>query len=265
MRIGLIGEGIIGGALSRWIRKHTDNEVRVYDLHKGIDESFEGVQAIFICLPAPTTGSRDQDLQAIRHALNKYKEHEVPFFVRSTVLPGTCDRLTLINGKPVIAMPEFLTERQADEGFEAHDIICGSVSFDHGGSITGLLNQAFPGKRIIALTNREAELVKYAHNCFGAMKVHYFNIIHKISEKLGADYPKVVEAAMMTGFIEKTHTQVPGPDGKFGYGGKCLPKDLKSFIGLLSQYQVPNSFLRRVEAENELLRTFEDTVKECTI
>ena len=33
----------------------------------------------------------------------------------------------------------------------------------------------------------------------------------------------------MSGYINDTHTQVPGPDGKFGYGGKCFPKDIEAF------------------------------------
>ena len=37
----------------------------------------------------------------------------------------------------------------------------------------------------------------------------------------------------MSGYINATHTNVPGPDGKFGYGGKCFPKDVKAFINIL--------------------------------
>src|SRR6185503_5957212 len=93
-------------------------------------------------------------------------------------------------------------------------------------------------------------------NCFGAVKINYFNAIYSLCKKMGANYYNVLAGAMTPGFIEVTHTQVPGPDGRFGFGGHCLPKDLTAFIGCLADHQVMNASLRRIEAENKLNRDF---------
>ena len=75
----------------------------------------------------------------------------------------------------------------------------------------------------------EAELTKYMHNVFGAYKVTYFNACREYCEQMGADWRKVHTGVLLSGYINDTHTYVPGPDGKFGYGGKCFPKDVNAF------------------------------------
>jgi UDP-glucose 6-dehydrogenase len=248
--IGVVGQGIVGGALVRWLRGMTQHEVRVFDGPKKITDSFDGVDAVFLCLPVPTLPSRQQDLSLLKETIMKYKNLDVPFFVKSTVLPGTSDQLSRLTHKTVVAMPEFLTERHADRDFDAHDVLCGSpVGFEKR-----LVQEIFLGKKVIFVSNVEAEIAKYGHNCFGALKVHYFNIMFHLAKKHGAHYGNVLAGMLLTKFIESHHTQVPGPDGRLGYGGKCFPKDLRAFIGHLSSMQVPASSLRRIEVENDFFR-----------
>ena len=78
----------------------------------------------------------------------------------------------------------------------------------------------------------EAEITKYAHNVFGAYKVTYFNAVKEYCERMGADWAKVHTGCLLSGYINDTHTYVPGPDGKCGYGGKCFPKDVNAFVKL---------------------------------
>ena len=79
------------------------------------------------------------------------------------------------------------------------------------------------------MTPFEAELTKYMHNVFGAYKVTYFNACREYCEQMGADWRKVHTGMLLSGYINDTHTYVPGPDGKYGYGGKCFPKDVNAF------------------------------------
>lgn len=67
------------------------------------------------------------------------------------------------------------------------------------------------------MTPLEAELTKYMHNVFGAYKVTYFNACREYCEQMGADWRKVHTDVLLSGYINDTHTYVPGPDGKFGY------------------------------------------------
>jgi UDPglucose 6-dehydrogenase len=48
-------------------------------------------------------------------------------------------------------------------------------------------------------------------------------------EKRGGDWAEVQTGTLLSGYINDMHTYVPGPDGKFGYGGKCFPKDVNAF------------------------------------
>lgn len=90
------------------------------------------------------------------------------------------------------------------------------------------LKRIFPGKPYVIMSSEEAELAKYAHNVFGALKVTYFNCVYDICTRRGLDYSNVLKGVMSSGYINKVHTAVPGPDGMFGYGGKCFPKDVKA-------------------------------------
>lgn len=92
-----------------------------------------------------------------------------------------------------------------------------------------LLKKLFPGKKHIDMSSEEAEMVKYAHNVFGALKVTYFNCIYDLCQRRALDYEKVREGVLGSTYINAPHTQVPGPDGRYGIGGKCFPKDVRAF------------------------------------
>ena len=63
----------------------------------------------------------------------------------------------------------------------------------------------------------------------------YFNIIHDLCLEMGLEFNAVKEGAFLTGFIEREHTMVPGPDGKLGYGGKCFPVNMASMRSFLTK------------------------------
>lgn len=221
MRIGIIGCGVVGGTLIEWLKAHTKHDLRLVDPPKGYEASLTGCDYVFVSVPVPASG-RGQDTTLLEDAIDRaHKANCANIFVRSTVLPGTNDYFG------TIAMPEFLTERRAYEDFCTLPILVGGefreLNFD----------EVFPDKTIIKMSNKEAELAKLAHNCFGAFKVTYFNIIEELSRKLGAKYPNVLGGAMLTEFIEPTHTLVPGPDGLRGYGGKCFPENVDAMTRFL--------------------------------
>lgn len=220
MIVGIIGVGVVGGTLKRWFEKHTSHDIRCLDPKKAMTDCFEGCEAIFISVPVEN-GERGQDLTTMIAAVEIARQYTDNIFIRSTVLPGTADKLKCI------AMPEFLTERMAFEEMERLPILVGKCD-------ANLLDYLFPKKQKIVVSNSEAELAKFTHNCFGAMKVTYFNVINALCERLGADYDRVKHAAFLTGFIEPTHTQVPGPDGYYGFGGKCFPANIDAFKKFLA-------------------------------
>ena len=58
--------------------------------------------------------------------------------------------------------------------------------------------------------------------------------------------------------IGQSHYQVPGPDGKLGFGGHCLPKDLSALIFLAMNLDTETNVLNAVEETNDVVRKNRD-------
>lgn len=238
INVGIIGCGFIGGALRQWLQEHNPSvKVFISDPPKGFNDNMADCDVIFVSIHIPTETNGTQDLTLLKSILQKLPNK--PIFIRTTVLPGTCDALSQEFHKPIYFMPEFLTERTAYADFCVQPMIfCGEEK---------LLSSIFTGKKYVTMTSLEAEITKYAHNIFGAVKVTYFNGIYDICKNLNLNYERVRQGCMLSGYINDMHTFVPGPDGKLGYGGKCFPKDVNAFKEYMKQY--PLSKMLDVVAE----------------
>lgn len=239
--VGIIGCGFVGGALKAWLEENNkDAVVRVSDPPKGYNDDLSDIDIAFLQIHVPTEDDGTQDLTLMKELIRKLPQ--VPVFVRTTILPGTSAMLSRETGHQVYYMPEFLTERTHIEDFKKQTMVF-PVGEPMGESKSGveveqrkraldLLIKVFPGKKFAVMSSLEAEITKYSHNVFGAYKVTYFNAVKEYCEKMGADWAKVHTGCLLSGYINDTHTYVPGPDGKCGYGGKCFPKDVNAFAKL---------------------------------
>lgn len=220
INVGIIGCGFVGGALKDWLEHNNpDCKIFISDPPKGYNDDLSSIDVAFLQIHVPTEEDGTQDLRLMKEIIGKLPD--VPVFVRTTILPGTSETLSKETGHRVYYLPEFLTERTFIEDFRTQPMI-----------FTGeyeLLERIFKGKKFITMTPLEAELTKYMHNVFGAYKVTYFNACREYCEQQGVDWETVHKGMLLSGYINDTHTYVPGPDGKFGYGGKCFPKDVNAF------------------------------------
>lgn len=219
IKIGIIGCGFVGGALKHWLENHTDCKLFISDPPKGYNDSLSDIDVAFLQIHVKTEEDGTQNLDIMKEIISKLPH--VPVFVRTTILPGTSELLSKETNHEVFYMPEFLTERTYIEDFE-HQPMIFTGYYD-------LLEKIFVGKKHVNMTPLEAELTKYMHNVFGAYKVTYFNACKEYCEQLGVNWNNVHDAMLLSGYINDTHTYVPGPDGKCGYGGKCFPKDVNAF------------------------------------
>jgi nucleotide sugar dehydrogenase len=223
MKLGIIGLGFVGGTLKKWLENETQHELLLSDTAKGYDDDIFKSDAIFICVPVPTKENDCQDYSIFEDVCQNLPD--VPIFIRSTVLPGTCTYLGDKFNRQICALPEFLREKTVLNDFYKLPIICGS----HSQFIKIILEEIFSDKHIIIMSNEEAEMCKYTHNCFLAMKVTFFNMIYSKCQQQDINYQSIVNGLVSLGSIKQNHTQVPGNDGKFGYGGTCFPKDMRAF------------------------------------
>ena len=244
LSVGIVGCGFVGGALKQWLEEHNPQVgIRVSDPPKGFNDDLSTVDIVFVCIHIPTERDGSQNVVSLREIIQVLPDK--PIFVRTTILPGTSEALSRETGHRVYFMPEFLTERTAYSDFCSQPMVFVSES--------NLLQQIFVGKQFIEMSSFEAEICKYAHNVFGALKVTYFNGVYDYCRKNNADYDHVLSGILLSGYINSVHTAVPGPDGKLGYGGKCFPKDVNALTKMTVGYPL-NSLLAPLQPLNVVFR-----------
>tara|TARA_Y100000590_G_scaffold191700_1_gene218043 strand:- start:2497 stop:3351 length:855 start_codon:yes stop_codon:yes gene_type:complete len=242
MKIGIIGKGFVGSAVQFGFSPNTgcDAEVWVYDKdpeksQHSLEEVLENSDFIFISLPTPSNNDGSINLDIIDEVLNDINEinkNNNIILLRSTMIPGSSkkfqEKYPQLN---IVFNPEFLTERSAKFDFinQSRFIVGGNP--EHVSKVADMYRWRF-GKSIpIIETNYEtAELIKYMNNCFLATKVSFMNEMKLVSDSCGADWELAVEGFIRDGRIGHSHINVPGHDGKLGFGGSCFPKDIQAMI-----------------------------------
>lgn len=256
-RIGVIGHGVVGGAVARGFTE-LGMKVYVYDKFKpefAYTNHIFATDAIFICVPTPTDQNWRQDLSALDETLEMLRDrsYEGVIVVKSTVLPGTTQRLADKYGlRRVVHNPEFLTAARPFEDFmEQPEVLIGGVDGDAGYLVVEIYSDAGFPNIIYAPSPTYTEMAKYMHNLFLSTKVSFCNEMYDICEKLEIKYDQVAMLACSMGGIGHGHTKVPGPDGRRGYGGMCFPKDTKAFLTFANDMTVPMEVLKAtIEGNN---------------
>ena len=116
----------------------------------------------------------------------------------------------------------------------------------------------FPNTTIIITESKQAELIKYITNSFLACKVSFANEMYELCSALDLDYDKIVEYATLDKRLGNSHWAVPGPDGDFGFGGHCFPKDLSAIIKMTNDFGIVNNVLESVKKTNDKVRKKRD-------
>ena len=180
--------------------------------------------------------------------------------LRSTIVPGTTDEIKNLHpNMRIVFNPEFLTQRSANLDFiNQSRFIFGGASSDTK-PVIELYKQRFGQTiRIIDTDYKSAELIKYMCNTFFATKVGFLNEIYQIAKKLDLDWELILEGFVSDGRIGHSHIQVPGPDGKFGFGGACFPKDVNALINYADTIGISLNTLKGAWETNLLVRPERD-------
>ena len=241
-KIGIIGRGFVGTAVefgfsaqcgcNAIIKSFDIDESRKKD---SLDVTVNNSDFIFVSVPTPSNHT-GIDLSSLVSALESIEQvnrrNDNIILIRSTIIPGTTKKLDEKFKKlNIVFNPEFLTERTAKFDFinQSRFIIGGDPKFTN--MVAQLYKWRFGSTALIIQTNFEtAELIKYMNNCFFATKVSFLNEMKILSQKIGADWDTSVQGFVSDGRIGHSHIQVPGPDGKLGFGGNCFPKDVKAIL-----------------------------------
>ena len=114
MNVLIIGIGTVGSNLAKELAVLKPH---LYDKYKGIDARQDGIRydAAFVCVDTPMTCDSTCDLSEVRSAI---RENDADVFViKSTVLPGTVEKLSEETGKSVISSPEYYGSTQHCNNF----------------------------------------------------------------------------------------------------------------------------------------------------
>jgi UDPglucose 6-dehydrogenase len=246
-----------------------------YDIASSLKDAIATSEICFVCVNTPQNINKTdpkandfveadlgkhQDLSQILYvvrdisnALNALYDDKINkkrlFVFRSTLVPGTMRNVvvdylerncSLRRGKDydVFYNPEFVRQHSALEDFFSPDrVVIGQEKI--GSSYLSDLYTPLTDK-IILTGFEEAEMIKYASNCFLALKISYFNEISMMCKKMGISEDRVAQAVAMDNRIGGY-----GTNGGLPFGGACLPKDTEAFA----------SFARNMNVKDDLIET----------
>lgn len=229
MKIAIIGLGVVGGAVFKAFKKLNNNCFGLDISNQHEKQKLLKQDIIYICLPTNFTKKR-LNTRLISSYLDYLNKNSYPFTVaiKSTLNPGDIiyfqKKYKKLN-KKICYVPEFLKERTAYEDFtKNHDLLI--VGSNHKKSIKKIiLNHGTLPKRKIILRPQEAELVKLFSNSYNALRVTFANSFYELCLSANSNYEKVLNSYLLRG-LSSGHYLSCNKNLR-GFGGKCLPKDLK--------------------------------------
>lgn len=211
---------------------------------------------IFIAVGTPLGSDGSLDLSSVMEVVRAIRDHikrEVTVVLKSTVPVGTADKVRSIlkDAKvrvDVVSNPEFLKEGTAINDFLRPDRVIVGCDSDRSKRLMAELYAPYTrsGSPILFMTNRSAELSKYAANAFLAMKISYINDLAQLSERVGADIHEVRRALVTDSRIGNKFLYAG-----CGYGGSCFPKDVQALIHLGKQSAFDLEIFSAVHQANE--------------
>jgi GDP-mannose 6-dehydrogenase len=204
-------------------------------------EAIDASDAAILCVGTPGGSNGKLDASALRavgrqigRALRPNEERPFTVVLRSTVLPGTCERVLLpaleeggrLPGLKVAVNPEFLREGVALEDYADPPFILIGCDSDEAEAVLREIYRRIEGA-FLRTDLRTAEMIKYACNAFHALKVTFANEIAEAAAAFGADGHQVMRVVALDRKLNISAAYLrPG----FAFGGSCLPKDLRALL-----------------------------------
>ncbi len=226
MQIAIIGYGIVGKATKEVLS--SGHDIQIHDPLINQHCEYKNAEVVIICTPTSN----------VKAYLEKLHDHDM-VFVRSTI------PWKWVKDTNFAVWPEFLTERTWMQ--DAHKPICKIC----GGNKTqaDTLSNITKFKDWFVTSNHIASLMKNSTNVFYAMKVTYANMLYQVCQDNDMDYEELARCIKQDVRMGELHWQVPGPDGKKGYGGKCFPENIS-----IMKDSIYNDVLIEIERYNNLIR-----------
>jgi UDPglucose 6-dehydrogenase len=234
MAIGIVGYGVVGKALAKLFGHDVETAgVRVYD--KFLDgmnseqcrDAIQTCELVFVAVPTPQASDGSCDVTAVEEVVSWVNP---PMCFKSTVPPGTVDRLVAASGKRICFSPEYVGESRWHpwKGIETHGFVIVGGEKSLCDYVVRTYQQVLGPLVLYYMTDaKTAELCKYMENTFLATKVAFVNQFYDLALAYGVNFNELRELWLADERIGRSHTIVTE---ERGYRGRCLPKDMSAII-----------------------------------
>ena len=255
MKIGVVGLGVVGSAIKTGFEK-LGHDIVCHDLK--LQTTLQDVtdsEILFLCVPTPQGDDGSCDTTIITGILTELSANNYKGIVaiKSTVECGfTRSSIEKFKNLTICFVPEFLRERCAvDDFINNHNLLAVGT---HDKFVFDKVVEAhghYP-KDSVKLKPTEAEILKYYNNVFAAYKIIFANIMSEVCNKLDCDYTTVKDAFVKFGRCKDTYLDVN--ENLKGYGGMCLPKDVKAMAKLLDKLEIDFDTFKSIDRDNSKLK-----------
>lgn len=260
MNVAIVGYGFVGKAVENAIKDVKDIFIIDPKLKNDINVlKDKKIDFIFLCLPTPMREDGGQDIKIILNVLEAIENLHLKsqIVLKSTVLPSNINIIQERNSE-IIYNPEFLREKRANEDF----INASLILFGGKKENCEKLSKFYTGNTRCLQTDHtfvdiiSASIIKYSINSFLATKVIFFNELYQIFTNSGSkdSWEKIISSISKDLRIGNTHMNVPGHDGRRGFGGACFPKDINALYKYSKEINAEFNILKKAISLNNKLR-----------
>tara|TARA_E500000178_G_C16957307_1_gene724303 strand:+ start:113 stop:871 length:759 start_codon:yes stop_codon:yes gene_type:complete len=248
MKLTLIGYGFVGKAVFNSLKDSHELFIvdPAYNTNSITDETTQGY---IVCVPTPMRKDGRCEVKHVFEVVDQIPDN-IPVLLKSTLcLEGWEALIDAYPNKKLAFSPEFLVAASADEDFaNQKEMLIGGDDIQFW---VDAFSERFPNMLFYKEDVKDLILIKYARNSFLATKVAFFNDLYDVVTNSGANWERVRQGIGLDERIGLSHTMVPGPDGRRGYGGACFPKDTNAFVKTAEYYNSELAILKAVIAQNK--------------
>lgn len=260
MKIAILGLGHVGSSVKRFIEEYY--EVVTFDpKHDSIypHAQIDRCEVSIVCVPTPMLPSGECDTSIVDSVVSQLGTPYV--LIKSTVPPGTTDRLRKATGKRICFSPEYIGQSMYNNPVyrtmnDVPFLIVGGPKSERNHLFSILEPIVGPYVQLFGCTAMEAEIIKYMENAFLATKVTFVNEFYEIAKAFGTNWYRIREGWLLDERVGRGFSSI-FLDQR-GFAGKCLPKDVNAIIYAAQKTGYSADLLREVLNSNDRFNKMND-------
>jgi|TARA_R100000501_G_C2630806_1_gene126371 UDPglucose 6-dehydrogenase len=277
MNIGIVGHGFVGKAIAEGFRSKCTifiNDPKFPRFSMALEKMVDQCRYIFVSVSTPSKQNGEFDGTNISQVINdlnrlnkdRASNMKTIVIVKSAVIPSIVKQWVKTKKNiHLIISPEYLSDKDGPRQFVNQKLFILGGETKYCNEVLALYekysicNNECP---VGLCTEIEASFIKYMENSFLATKVIFMNDFFKLFKSITGSselrWDEVMEIFHYDKRMGSSHYKVPGHDGDYGFGGRCLPKDIRAIIWDSAKQNIDLEFLRNVWDRNLSIRSLHD-------